>query len=158
MVAVTSLPPVVFILMRKIILLIFFVVLLNSSYAQTLPNVVNFLNQSIGISLDSLEMDLESKNKRLSGNGYGIHELYDRHGVYTVETDINDEYITKAYFVPYKEQWFDQQTWQDYEIEEQEIEQYADHIFMYRKGDTYFYRIKTIDGQKQLAIWNSTEY
>jgi hypothetical protein len=137
----------------------FVVVLMFStrSVSQTLPGVVNFLNGTIGVALDSLEADLRIEDKRLSGNGYGIHELYSQHGVYTMETDINDEYITKAYFVPYKEQWFDDQHWSEYEIEEQETEQYADHIFMYRKDEMYFYRVKTMEGQKQLAIWYSNE-
>ena len=146
--------------MRKIISSIFFVVLLTSfsSNAQTLNQSVDLLNRSIGESLVNLESYLKKDNKRLSGNGFGIHELYDRHGVFTIETDINDEFIVKAYFVPYKEGWFDAQNWDNYEIEEQENEEYAEHIFMYRKADTYFYRIKTIDGEKRLAIWSSTDY
>jgi len=140
--------------------LTFLVVLLISieSQAQSLPGVVDFLNGTVGISLDSLERELKYENKRLSGNGYGIHELYARHGIYTMETDINDEYVVKAFFVPYNEGWFEDQSWDSYEIEEQDNEEYAEHIFMYRNGSVYFYRIKTMEGEKQLAIWNSVDY
>ena len=145
----------------KPVTIIFFLVLLicTPTYAQNLHQVVDRVHGAMNSTIDSVKLELKADNKKLVEEAFGEWMLYDRFGIFTFVTDVNNEYVIEVFYVPYQEDWFEKQDYTSYAISEDELDEtvndWADDVRMYKddESDVWFGDVTTIEGERRIAIW-----
>ena len=148
--------------MRPItIITVLFLLIGSPLYSQNLHQVVDQVNGAMNTTIDSVKLVLKADNKRLNEEKFGEWMLYDRFGIYTFVTDVNNEYVVEVYYVPYQDDWFEKQDYSKYMLSEDESgveeDEWADDVKMYKDEESgvWFGDITNMEGERRIAIWSS---